>query len=53
MILSCLIKIMVEYLTEYNFKRPHQALGYEVPINFLIKKFEGKVLPMYPNCAST
>ncbi|MGC8977681.1 MAG: integrase core domain-containing protein, partial [Candidatus Ratteibacteria bacterium] len=44
-------KNMVEYLIEYNFKRPHQALGYDIPINFLLKKFEGKVLPMFPNCA--
>ncbi|MCM8773061.1 MAG: integrase core domain-containing protein, partial [Candidatus Omnitrophica bacterium] len=44
-------KNLVEYLIEYNFTRPHQSLGYDTPINFLMKKFEGKLLPMYSNYA--
>ena len=31
---------LTEWLVEYNFKRPHQSLGYETPIKF------NKVLPM-------
>lgn len=34
-----------EWLIEYNFKRPHQTLGYLPPINFHFKYH--KVLPMY------
>ncbi|MCM8773095.1 MAG: integrase core domain-containing protein, partial [Candidatus Omnitrophica bacterium] len=44
-------KNLLEYLIEYNFNRPHQALGYDIPMNFLIKKFENKVSTMSPNCA--
>lgn len=36
---------LTEWLIEYNFKRPHQALGYVPPINFQTKYL--KVLPMY------
>ncbi len=32
---------LTEWLIEYNFKRPHQALNYETPMEF------SKVLPMY------
>ena len=39
---------LTEWLIEYNFHRPHEALNYETPIEF------NKVLPMYPsgsNCS--
>ena len=35
---------LTEWLIEYNFKRPHQTLNYETPINF---NNSIKVLPMY------
>ena len=38
---------LTEWLVEYNFKRPHQTLGYLPPINFHFKY--NKVLPMYPS----
>lgn len=38
---------MTEWLIEYNFKRPHQALGYEVPVEYHYKN--QKVSPMYPS----
>jgi transposase InsO family protein len=38
---------LTEWLVEYNFKRPHQTLGYLPPINFHFKYH--KVLPMYPS----
>ncbi|MFA6534475.1 MAG: integrase core domain-containing protein [Patescibacteria group bacterium] len=38
---------LTEWLVEYNFRRPHQALGYLPPINFHFKYH--KVLPMYPS----
>ncbi|HEV2199741.1 MAG TPA: integrase core domain-containing protein [Bryobacteraceae bacterium] len=38
---------LTEWLVEYNFRRPHQALGYLPPINFMFKYH--KVLPMYPS----
>lgn len=34
-------KRLTEWLIEYNFKRPHTALGYKTPLEF------SKVLPMY------
>ena len=34
---------LTEWLIEYNFHRPHQALNYETPIKF------NQVLPMYPS----
>jgi len=37
---------LTEWLIEYNFKRPHQALDYETPVEFHFKYH--KVLPMYP-----
>jgi len=40
-------QILTEWLVEYNFRRPHQALGYIPPINFQAKYL--KVLPMYPS----
>jgi transposase InsO family protein len=41
---------LTEWLIEYNFRRPHQTLGYMSPINF-IYKHEG-LLPMYPSSTS-
>ena len=38
---------LTDWLVEYNFKRPHQTLGYVPPINFQTKYL--KVLPMYPS----
>jgi putative transposase len=38
---------LTEWLIEYNFRRPHQTLGYMPPINFSFKYH--KVLPMYPS----
>lgn len=33
---------MTEWLVEYNFRRPHQSLGYLSPINF-IQKYQPNV----------
>jgi transposase InsO family protein len=38
---------LTEWLVEYNFKRPHQSLGYLSPINFIYKHQD--LLPMYPS----
>ena len=38
---------LTEWLVEYNFRRPHQALGYVSPINLIYKKEH--LLPMYPS----
>lgn len=38
---------LLEWLIEYNFRRPHQTLGYVPPANFHFKYH--KVLPMYPS----
>jgi putative transposase len=40
---------LTEWLIEYNFKRPHQALGYSTPINFIYKRSPNLVLPMSPS----
>jgi transposase InsO family protein len=44
-------QVLTEWLVEYNFQRPHQALGYIPPINFQAKYL--KVLPMYPSSTLT
>jgi transposase InsO family protein len=41
---------LTEWLVEYNFKRPHQALGYTTPIQFTEKTI--KVLPMWSSSAA-
>jgi transposase InsO family protein len=38
---------LTEWLIEYNFRRPHQTLGYMSPINFIYK--HEHLLPMYPS----
>lgn len=38
---------LLDWLIEYNFKRPHQTLGYEVPVEYHYKY--QKVSPMYPS----
>ena len=38
---------LTEWLIEYNFYRPHQALGYRTPIEV------SKVLPMWSSCTNT
>lgn len=38
---------LTEWLIEYTFVRPHQALGYDTPWEFYQKT--AKVLPMYPS----
>lgn len=42
---------LTEWLVEYNFKRPHQSLGYETPINFQNHYY--KLLPMYPSSTTS
>ena len=37
---------LTEWLIEYNFRRPHESLGYATPINFHNSM---QVLPMYPS----
>lgn len=41
---------LTEWLIEYNFRRPHQTLGYMSPINFIYK--HERLLPMYPSSTS-
>ena len=38
---------LTEWLVEYNFRRPRQALAYLPPINFTFK--HRRVLPMHPS----
>lgn len=40
-------RLLTEWLVEYNFRRPHQALRYLPPMNFTYKYH--RVLPMYPS----
>jgi transposase InsO family protein len=42
--IGLLNKNLTEWLVEYNFYRPHQALGYQTPIEV------SKVLPMWSSC---
>jgi transposase InsO family protein len=42
---------VTDWLIEYNFKRPHQALGYQVPVEYHYQHH--KVLPMYPSSTDT
>ena len=39
-------RMLTNWLIEYNFKRPHQALGYMVPVEYHYQY--QKVSPMYP-----
>jgi len=43
--------LLTEWLVEYNFVRPHQALGYSTPIQFTEKTL--KVLPMWSSRAGS
>lgn len=38
---------LTEWLIEYNFHRPHQALDYQTPLRYLDMYYNSKVLPMY------
>jgi transposase InsO family protein len=40
---------LTEWIIEYNFRRPHQALGYSTPMNVAYKCSPNLVLPMYPS----
>lgn len=44
-------QLLTDWLIEYNFNRPHQALGYQTPIEFHFQ--HQKVLPMSPSSAKT
>jgi len=43
--------LLTEWLIEYNCNRPHEALGYLTPIEFISQTRAGKVLPMSPTDA--
>ncbi len=49
MVTDCAVfnRKITEWLIEYNFKRPHQTLGYQVPVEYHYKN--QKVSPMYPS----
>jgi transposase InsO family protein len=40
---------LTEWIIEYNFKRPHQALDYNTPMNFAYRRSPNLVLPMSPS----
>jgi len=42
---------LTDWLIEYNFRRPHQALGYEVPVEYHYQY--QKVSPMYPSSTTS
>ena len=42
---------LTSWLIEYNFKRPHQTLGYMSPINFIYR--HQKVLPITPSSTTS
>ncbi len=42
---------LTEWLIEYNFRRPHQALGYQVPVEYHYGN--QRVSPMYPSSTIT
>jgi putative transposase len=44
--------LLTEWLIEYNFKRPHQSLGYLTPMAFLSQTSADKVLPIYSTLTS-
>lgn len=44
-------RLVTDWLVEYNFHRPHQALGYMTPMAWLFQK--QKVLPMYPTSTTS
>lgn len=44
---------LTEWIIEYNFKRPHQALGYATPIGFAYKRSPNLLLPMSPSSTVT
>lgn len=46
-------RLLTEWIIEYNFKRPHQALGYSTPINFAYKHSPSLVLPMSPSSTAS
>jgi transposase InsO family protein len=43
-------QLLTEWRIEYNFNRPHQALGYQTPIEFHFQ--HQKVLPISPSSAT-
>ena len=45
--------LLTEWLIEYNFKRPHQSLGYLTPMAFLSQTSADKVLPIYSTPTAT
>lgn len=42
---------LTDWLVEYNFKRPHQTLGYAVPVEYHYQN--QKVSPMYPSSTNS
>lgn len=42
-------RLLTEWIIEYNFKRPHQTLGYSTPMNYAYKSSPNLLLPMCPS----